>query len=384
MLKLEKNLQHLSKQETEKLIERYYNGESVKNLIKEYKINASIGELYKLFPPEVFDNYKCEYCNISLVINRPSKTNQNRPKYERDLYCPLCGHTPFINSCKCKNCTEKEKHITEKRLAIIKTVYSQEKEQVNFYDISFENKVFLGALCRYLLKENLYEIKPYIESTYNLTPTLDLLKKLYTNLLCKNIISISPNSSLSAFNQESENFPYEFNIYYLDYFVNLDFKSNKKDLFLEILNPKYYNKNLRNEAYLLWNDIAIAECIQYLQYQLNKVNFTSNYTPGIKTYKTFEIILKDFSVSQIYGIIWKAVAEATRLQAEKGLNKKHAANIVIGNCERYAERAKINGWNLANYNRIPDLPQTILSEFFFNKVLQIGDLGFRTPPTPNI
>ena len=78
------------------------------------------------------------------------------------------------------------------------------------------------------------------------------------------------------------------------------------------------------------------------------------------------------------------MAEATRLQAEKGLNKKHAANIVIGNCERYTERAKINGWNLANYNRIPDLPQTILSEFFFNKVLQIGDLGFRTPPTPNI
>ena len=62
--------------------------------------------------------------------------------------------------------------------------------------------------------------------------------------------------------------------------------------------------------------------------------------------QTFEIILNDFSVSQIYGIIWRAVTDASKLYLEKGISKKHAANSVIGARERYAERAKINGWDL--------------------------------------
>lgn len=88
-----------------------------------------------------------------------------------------------------------------------------------------------------------------------------------------------------------------------------------------------------------------------------------------------------FSVSQIYGIIWCAVADASKLYLEKGISKKHAANSVIGACERYAERAKINGWDLTQYNRIKDLPQSELSLFYFNRVLGIGEMGFRVPPT---
>ena len=97
--------------------------------------------------------------------------------------------------------------------------------------------------------------------------------------------------------------------------------------------------------------------------------------------QTFEIILNDFSVSQIYGIIWRAVADASKLYLEKGISKKHAANSVIGARERYAERVKINGRDLTQYNRIKDLPQSELSLFYFNRVLGIGEMGFRVPPT---
>ena len=110
-----------------------------------------------------------------------------------------------------------------------------------------------------------------------------------------------------------------------------------------------------------------------------KVGF--EFSPGDKTYKTFEILLNDFSVSQIYGIIWKGVADASKLYLERGITKKHAANSVIGACERYAERAKMKGWVLSEYNRIRELPQSSLSSFFFNRVLGIGDMGFKVPPT---
>ena len=153
---------------------------------------------------------------------------------------------------------------------------------------------------------------------------------------------------------------------------------NKETLFNEILSPTYYAPEVADAALSLWRQIAIAECIEYLEYRLDKVGF--NFAAGDKTYKTFDILLNDFSVSQIYGIIWRAVAEASKLYLEKGLTKRHAANSVIGSCQRYAERAKINGWNLTEYNRPQDLPQSELSAFFFNRVLGIGDMGFRLPP----
>ena len=190
---------------------------------------------------------------------------------------------------------------------------------------------------------------------------------------------MSPRSPLEAFDVDSEDFPNTFYIYRVTYFLNLIFPSNKQDLFTEILDPSYYCSENADEAVALWKEIAVPECIEYLQYQLDKVNF--EFTPGEKTYKTFDIILNDFSVSQIYGIIWRAVADASKLYLEKGISKKHAANSVIGACERYAERAKINGWDLTQYNRIKDLPQSVLSLFYFNRVLGIGEMGFRVPPT---
>ena len=305
--------------------------------------------------------------------------NKDFPKYERDLYCPICGHKPFQAHCRCKNCLEEEQLLRIEQLKQIQEVYSRPRTPVDFSSLSFRNKVFLGTLCRALLKENLYEIAPYSGAEVILAPTDDLRTKIYSDLIHTQIIAVSPQSPLEAFPTDSEDFPNTFYTYKVTYFLNLVFPKNKQDLFTEILNPSYYSADYADEALELWKEIAVAECIEYLQYQLDKVNF--EFTPGEKTYKTFEIILNDFSVSQIYGIIWRSVADASKLYLEKGISKKHAANSVIGACERYAERAKINGWDLTQYNRIKDIPQSTLSLFYFNRVLRIGDMGFRVPPT---
>ena len=76
---MEKNLDHLTSEEIETLMQRYYAGESVSKLTKEYGISVRSSDLYKLFPPEVFPNYICEYCDEPLVINRPSN-HEEPPK----------------------------------------------------------------------------------------------------------------------------------------------------------------------------------------------------------------------------------------------------------------------------------------------------------------
>ena len=262
-----KDLKHLTIAEIDSLIKRYYAGESVTKLLKEYHLTIRTTELYKLFPPEICENDSCEYCGESLVRDRLSKSASSWMRSNADIYCPVCRHRPYTHSCQCFNCIEKERQLRDYQRQRIKEVYSRKREPVNFDD----------------------------------------------------------------------------------------------------------------SALLLWRKIAVGECLEYLNYQLHRVGF--DFTPGEKTYKIFEILLNDFSVSQIYGIIWKAVADASKLYLERSITKKHAANSVIGGCERLGARAKVNGWNMTEYSRIKDLPQSELSAFFFNRVLGIGDMGFKVPPT---
>lgn len=374
-----KDLNHLADAEIETLMERYYNGETVSKLIKEYQLAVRSSELYKLFPPEVREDDVCEYCDEYLVRDRLSKNAASWAQSDSDWYCPICNHKPYAHRCRCENCIEEELAMQEFRKKRIEYVYSQNKIPVEFSSLTFEQKVYLGALCRALCKENLFEIKPYSGSKAVLAPTNDLCVQLYKELSRNEIIAVSPTSPVEAFNVDSNDFPNVYYIYRVTYYLNLVFPCDKQDLFTEILNPTYYSAEHEEDALILWKKVAVAECIEYLEYQLNKVGF--EFTPGEKTYKTFEILLDDFSVSQIYGIIWKAVADASKLYLERGITKNHAANSVIGACERYGERAKLNGWNLTAYNRIRDLPQSALSSFFFNRVLGIGDMGFTVPPT---
>lgn len=374
-----KNLNHLSDAEVETLMQRYYAGESVTKLLKEYHLSVRTAELYKLFPPEVCKDEICEYCEEYLIRDRLSKTASTWRRSDSDMYCPVCNHRPYAHRCRCDNCVEEERIFAEYQREQIKDVYSRKRTPVNFSEISFEQKVFLGALCRALGKENLFEIKPYIGSNAVLAPTDNLRSQMYKSLSHDEIIAVSPTSPTEAFVIDDDDFPNRYYTYRVTYYLNLEFPPDKQDLFDEILNPTYYSPENEDEALGLWRKIAIGECLEYLDYQLQKVGF--EFTPGDKTYKTFDILLNDFSVSQIYGIIWKAVADASKLYLESGISKKHAANSVIGACERYAERAKMNGWKLTEYSRIRDLPQSALSSFFFNRVLGIGDMGFTLPPT---
>lgn len=371
------NLLHLTNEEVSQLMQRYYNNEAVKNLIEEYRLTIKPSTLYKFFPPEKFNNYECENCKNILVATRRSKAMAMMSRYESELYCPNCGHKPYIK-CECDFCKQIQIKQNDERIKNINKIFGVVKEQIEFESLSFIEKVYLGVLCRAYLCEDLFEIRSTCENNIVLAPSNDLSCEIYNNLIGAKVIKVSPLSPINAFVFDENNSPEEYNKYQVFYNLNLVFTPSADELFNKILNPSYYSSKHRDDALLLWKKIALAECIEYLKYSLNKIGF--RFSPGKKTYITFDILLNDFSTSQIYGIIWKAVADASKLYLEKSLSKQHAANTVIGACERYAERTKIKNWELVKYKRVRDLPQSILSLFFFNRVLGIGEKGFDNPP----
>jgi hypothetical protein len=91
--------------------------------------------------------------------------------------------------------------------------------------------------------------------------------------------------------------------------------------------------------------------------------------------------LEYYSVSQLYSIIYRSIANTAKFYQENKITRKHAGNMVVTHIQRYGEKAKAEGWEIKGFSRNYNLPQTAISEIFFNRIVNIGSLGFEMPPT---
>lgn len=375
----------------ESLMNKYYNGVKASDIIKEYNIDTTSSKLYTLFPPIICEDIICPVCNEPMYKERDSKSSYSWNK--KKPFCAICGHTDEI-ICKCNYCiAEREKvrklneerkvRILQEKREKIKKVYDLNIVPVNYSELNFREKVFLGALLRTSLSEDMEVILPLNDAERELAPTIGYIKEILSYLIGRGVVSVDSNSSIDAFLDSNEEKDIEFpNVYYITmvkYRINIVGDEEIKNILSKIINPKSFSDADKEDALNIWKEIALEECIEYFEYQMKSVRFDFNI--GEKTIAIFKDLLENFSVSQIYGIIYKSVANATKYYQESSVSKKQAANSVIGGCQRYAERAMINNWELAKYSRIKELPQSMISEFFFDRVIGVGSLGFNMPPS---
>lgn len=390
-IEIHEKLRHLTMLQIESLMNKYYNGVKASDIIKEYNIDTTSSKLYTLFPPIICEDIICPVCNEPMYKERDSKSSYSWNK--KKPFCAICGHTDEI-ICKCNYCiAEREKvrklneerkvRILQEKREKIKKVYDLNIVPVNYSELNFREKVFLGALLRTSLSEDMEVILPLNDAERELAPTIGYIKEILSYLIGRGVISVDSNSSIDAFLDSSEEKDIEFpNVYYITmvkYRINIVGDEEIKNILSKIINPKSFSDADKEDALNIWKEIALEECIEYFEYQMKSVRFDFNI--GEKTIAIFKDLLENFSVSQIYGIIYKSVANATKYYQESSVSKKQAANSVIGGCQRYAERAMINNWELAKYSRIKELPQSMISEFFFDRVIGVGSLGFNMPPS---
>lgn len=390
-IEIHEKLRHLTMLQIESLMNKYYNGVKASDIIKEYNIDTTSSKLYTLFPPIICEDIICPVCNEPMYKERDSKSSYSWNK--KKPFCAICGHTDEI-ICKCNYCiAEREKvrnlneerkvRILQEKREKIKKVYDLNIVPVNYSELNFREKVFLGALLRTSLSEDMEVILPLNDAERELAPTIGYIKEILSYLIGRGVISVDSNSSIDAFLDSNEEKDIEFpNVYYITmvkYRINIVGDEEIKNILSKIINPKSFSDADKEDALNIWKEIALEECIEYFEYQMKSVRFDFNI--GEKTIAIFKDLLENFSVSQIYGIIYKSVANATKYYQESSVSKKQAANSVIGGCQRYAERAMINNWELAKYSRIKELPQSMISEFFFDRVIGVGSLGFNMPPS---
>ena len=357
--KLNEKIKHLTKPEIYEVISKYYSGVAIKEIKKEFNINVIESKLVTIFPRKI-TNILCKYCEIPMVEDWQSRNNYAKIVKS---YCPNCDHKPN-KECNCSTCKNiREKMMIEeekKKKEIIFRAYHEDiYTPVPEDKLTLKDKLYLAVVLRAGLEENSLFIKP-IQTITNvkISPTTPMTTHIIQHLADNEFIVPANISSVEAFKEEG--FPNVFYVYKVYYRINIAPVNNDYSSMINRLmypNEEDFKKDIEF-CFKMWKEIGKQECIEYLRYSIEKVNF--EFSPGEKTNRVFENLLNHFSVGQIYNIIYRSVANATKSYQEKKTSRKHAANSVITFCESYGERAIAENWNITNYRRNFDLPETVL------------------------
>lgn len=397
-LKFEKRgtaLQHLSDDQIVDLMTDYYfSFEKVSYLLNKYLIkNTPPGRLFLLFPHIETDKI-CSECGKRIHLLFAAKTTDYLcTDFFTCGYCTLkfkMDHNEFENYHVLINqyFIDKQKSKQKKLLDVVKSVSAyielNTPTEINEDELSPLDRFYLAAILRIALDESVQFIKPLNKFLKKLAPTEDFQNSIVNHLIESNLLVLySKNIDLKLFDLvfDNKNNLQEVSANYFNVCLKINVRpvdDNYERLFKELMYPdsKYFDNDF---CFKMWKQIAASECVQYLVQRMNRVGY--NFSPGLKTFNLIDFLLENFSVSQVFGIIYRAVAFSTAQYQAGKINIFQAKNMVIGTCQRHGETAISNDWKLTSYRRDYELPQTSISEVLFNPIMKISVLGFSEVPT---
>lgn len=444
MTNVDERLKHLTQKEIASLINRYYAKEKIETLLVEYKVDVTPSMILKTFPPVIVEEC-CDVCGGTLIANLQSKTKGTLSlSYCRDCghvpskfrcECENCKEerkqilkekkeaiakekrqkreearkqkqteidrarelAPEVKLVKKSDESESPKQVNtsstqerknndteKKREIIMNAIHPTRYPKVLEWNLTQEDRLYLAAILRAGLSEDLTIIEPLNKIERKVAPTNNLLIEMYRALLHKNIIIVSVTSKLDDFfiNENSEGeYDVQYDITKVKYQLNIVPEDGFEDKMIRRLTypePELFDNDF---CYEMWRKVGLAEAEEYLLYEMKKVGY--DFNPGAKTHQVLERLLDHYSVGQVYGFIYRGVSFSTRKYQEGNITRRHAQNMVITSCEKCGERALAENWKIVNYSRRAEVKQTVISEVLFDSIMRISTLGFTEVPTSN-
>lgn len=363
-------LQSLDRAQIISIMDDYYNSDlSVAKIRSKYSISKNIRNLSREFPFVLLDE-KCPYDYTHLIKQMPSRSGYSAgiPK------CPICGHE-LRENCQCDGCQEKRKVIRKQKRDKIVSAYSTNIDKVNYEELTASSKIFLAAFLDAGLNDEATKVSGKRILENKLSPTDEFTQLILDRLLADHIILVDPESPVEAFPED--NFPNAYYTYKVNYLINVELKSNGLGS-LEYPDRKDIVKH-KEECLGVWKQIALYECLEYLIGQMQEARFEFN--PKEKTKLVINHLIEEYSIGQIWNLIYGSVNNAAAWYQKSNVSKRHAANSAITTLNNRGDRAKAEGWNLRSYHRNYDNKLSQISMVFFDSILQIGREGYEKTPS---
>lgn len=256
----------------------------------------------------------------------------------------------------------------------------------DFENLTLRDAVYLSALIRQSLSEDLTTVTPYSPGPPMLAPTSDYKGKIVQHLQGKSLLAIDPHSSIEAF---------EFNAELTT--VESYYPAKVGWLFLpglDVADKRQFMLNLtaaidgdwpdawENDLPALWRDIVKAEAFEYFFHMLDQRGYRLDKI-GEKTHAIFDFLIERFPLSKICNLIWQAVRDVTDYNVKNAIPTYQAKNNFVGAIQRKAEKYIAQGWDLRDSRRDFECPQTCISSTFFDTFIKVGERGFTSLPPAN-
>lgn len=234
-MEINRKLEHLTEEQIEEVI-TMYKDKSIRlsNIISKYNIDVKPSGLLSILPPIKTDEV-CAICGAYLYQKLKPRTGYASDS-QKDKFCLECGHWVYAKSiwetkkCTCEGCKAIAKAEEERKKKQIQEIYSKEKAQINFTELTLSDQIKLVYVLMNNSFHNVSEIAP-------MEPEGKWIQ--YINRLTEiKAISVSPESAVNAFCKE--NFPNEYYVAKVQYNVNVIFDD---EILYKINNNSYFIEN---------------------------------------------------------------------------------------------------------------------------------------------
>ncbi|MEV4183784.1 hypothetical protein AB0J28_20385 [Streptosporangium canum] len=122
----------------------------------------------------------------------------------------------------------------------------------------------------------------------------------------------------------------------------------------------------------LWEELSLADASAYLDMKLGEHHLEMKQGDG--TRQALIDALATFSLGQVFNFIYRAAKDSAAYYQRGGVNKRQAANSVVGRISAAADRSRASGWEVKSYNRPWNLPLSAIGETFFSKAMWQADM----------
>jgi len=371
------HLCYLSLSCIQELVDKYYDGIYISELLKEFHIPFPPTELATIFPTVIDDQYVCKICHSHL-----SRRFLSRITSEKQLSEPFCNECEKANIIKTffNDVPEIQAIENKTNQSIVNLCFkdnSLSKELLVKNTLSLKDIFFL-----LLLKQSAIRIDKNIVYGLNDNRKLTTFNdgKLFEKLIIKKIISLHKSTNNNALTIKNKKVV-GLNLYKSNWKINLD--SSLSYLYEIEQSPRYsaldsdFHEAFKDEINNFRLDIIVNECLEFLVAASAKIGFP---VTGIKVQnqikKALLKILSETSQAVCFQFIWSVCEITANFCKEVGLYNKNYS-MING---LFLVRAKNHtlfylGQDTQHYRFTRPIycPQSKLNKLFFNDFLEFDD-----------